>query len=221
MVAHGVHIPEVQVQFLVPQWRAVQWSGCAADIGETTGSSPVPPISGSGAYADRQSVLPFVLKAVAYQELPESPLARDASLSNWRSGVQFPSGALRNRCRRNAGIGSTLAVAVEMERSFSPLGTGSHSPSLHQFPGHVSGDRRVEALLRQELAGSNPVGGPSIENIPDKGSTRVLPTPDPAPTVSRSPALITWPTSWSHPSPQEPEIRVQIPAVELRCSTVV
>jgi len=104
-------------------------------------------------------------------------------------------------------------VAVEMERSFSPLGnTGSHSPSLRQFSGHVSGDRRVGALLRQELAGSNPVGGSSIENIPDKGSTRVLPTPDPAPTVFRSPALITWATSWSHTSPQEPEIRVQIPA---------
>lgn len=53
---------------------------------------------------------------------------------------------------------------------------------------------------------------PSIENVPDKGSTRVLLTPGPALTVFRSPALITWPTSWSRPSPQEPEVRVRIPA---------
>jgi hypothetical protein len=39
-------------------------------------------------------------------------------------------------------------------------------------------------------------------------------TPDPAPTVSRSPSLIPWPSSWSHTSPQEPEVRVRIPAVD-------
>lgn len=92
--------------------------------------------------------------------------------------------------------------------------TGVIARRAVSFP-TTRGDRRVGALLRQELAGSNPVGGhQTIENIPDKESTWVLSTPDPAPTVFRSPSLITWPSSWSHTSPQEPEIRVRIPAVE-------
>ena len=147
--------------------------------------------------------------------LPESPLARDASLSSWRSGVQFPSGALRNRCRPNGGVDSNPAVAVKMERSFSPSGTpgviARRSVSLPATPQAIVQSRRC--FVRNSQVQILSVAS-SIENIPDKGSTRVFPTPGPASTVFRSPSLISWPSSWSLPSPQEPEVRVRIPAVE-------
>jgi hypothetical protein len=44
MVVQEAHILTVQVQFLVPQWRAVQWSGRTADFGEIVGSNPALPI---------------------------------------------------------------------------------------------------------------------------------------------------------------------------------
>ncbi len=72
------------------------------------GSNPVgpsrclgdPPGGGAGLLPRSQEVrvLPQALgttSSIAVM-LPESPLARDASLSSWRSGVRFPSGALGN-----------------------------------------------------------------------------------------------------------------------------
>jgi hypothetical protein len=92
--------------------------------------------------------------------------------------------------------------------------TGVIARRAVSFP-TTRGDRRVGALLRQELAGSNPVGGyQTIENTPDKESTWVPSTPDPAPTVFRSLSLIPWPSNWSVPSPQEPEIQVRILGAE-------
>ena len=144
--------------------------------------------------------------------LPESPLARDASLSSWRPGVQFPPGALgidtasamRDRPRSvwiplpwSPTVSIPFTVWPSRRSVPSACQARAHSPHRSvSFPATPRrGDRRVEAFLRQDFAGSNPVGGSSIENIPDKGSTRVLPTPDPALTVFRSPPLITWPMS--------------------------
>ena len=75
------------------------------------------------------------------------------------------------------------------------------------------GDRRVGALLRQELAGSNPVGGPVHREHPGQREHVGALDTGSASTVFRSPSLIPWPSSWSHPSPLEPEVRVRIPAV--------
>ena len=61
--------------------------------------------------------------------------------------------------------------------------------------------------------GSIPGGGPcGPSSRPDKG---VAPTPDAAPTVSRSPSLHQrWSSSWSVPSPHGLEVWVRIPGAE-------
>ena len=74
------------------------------------------------------------------------------------------------------------------------------------------GDRRVGALLRQELAGSNPVGGTVHREHPGQREHEGALDTGPAPTVFRSPSLILWPSRRSHPSTQEPELRGRIPA---------
>ena len=138
------------------------------------------------------------------REHSESTLCQRRGTAPLRSQYLSPVYRCRFLLWRGRRDGAFLQPA--RHRANSP----HRSVSLPATPRY--GDRRVEALLRQDLAGSNPVGGSSIENIPDKGSTRVLSTPGPASTVFRSPVFITWPTSWSRTLPQEPEIRVQIPA---------
>ena len=48
------------------------------------------------------------------------------------------------------------------------------------------GDRRIEVLLRQEFAGSNPVGGYFHRKQPEQREVIFLSTPGPASVVSRS-----------------------------------
>jgi len=72
-------------------------------------------------------------------------------------------------------------------RSFSPQGTpGVIARRAVGFP-TTRGDRRVGALLRQELAGSNPVGGPVHREHPGQREHEGALDTGPAPTVFRSP----------------------------------
>ena len=59
------------------------------------------------------------------------------------------------------------------------------------------GDRRVGALLRQELAGSNPVGGTVHREHPGQREHEGALDTGPAPTVFRSPSFISWPSTES------------------------
>ena len=148
--------------------------------------------------------------------LLESPLARDASLSSWRTGVRFPPGALgadsdgpsvsSHHQLAGAMMGTRVCDAVTVS---SPCVWSSRwcVPSACKASAGViarrtvssptaRGDRRVGALLRQELAGSNPVGGTVHREHPGQREHEGALDTGPAPTVFRSPCR-QWPSIWS------------------------